>query len=382
MKNIAIHAAGIWLLIGLTACTRDIDLAHAYDNSSSSRPYEFDEEFDADGYTDFGTFFVGAKNVCAQNPDLPRYAFWPDGKITVTKNVGSGKYVIYWSADSSLRQITDSPWLENSLPSLTSDMQVFGKEFSPVSEFYDGGAWFIGVHELDDGRLAGFFHGESHWPGVNSAYKSIGVTYSSDNGLTWQRGERILAGTEGKPSDPAGKGESYGLGDGCVVWNEVQQAWICYYSGYCADPGNYMITMARSDDSVGVAGSWKKWDGSDFTIEGCNGDMQVGGENFKIANLDARAGGNPSVMWNSYLDKWVMVYHSWERRICLSMSSDGIVWDAPTVIGPTDDTSAMYPNLISEEGDLTGGQAVRLYYATDMNGAGQRSLAWRKIIFY
>lgn len=84
---------------------------------------------------------------------------------------------------------------------------------------YDGGAWFIGVHKLMDGRLAGFFHAESHWPGVSAAYKSIGVTYSSDNGLTWETGRRILSGTDPKPENPAGQGESYGLGDGCVVWN-------------------------------------------------------------------------------------------------------------------------------------------------------------------
>lgn len=42
----------------------------------------------------------------------------------------------------------------------------------------------------------------------------------------------------------------------------------------------------------------------------------------------------------------------------------------------------MYPNLISEEGDQIGGQAVRMYYAADMNDLGQRSLAWRKVVFY
>jgi len=142
-----------------------------------------------------------------------------------------------------------------------------------------------------------------------------------------------------------------------------------------------MITMACSEDPAGAAGTWKKWDGKAFTVEGCNGQTQLGGANIKIANLDTYAGGNPSVMWNHYIGKWVMVYHSWSRRICLSTSADGIAWEAPISLNLGEE-EAMYPNLISEEGDQTGGQAVRMYYAADMNDLGQRSLAWRKVVFY
>ncbi len=381
MKTYALYIAGAALMAALSACDNDLDLAHAYDNTSSSKPYEFDEDFDPDSYTDFGTFVVSDRTVCQLKPDIPRNGYWLDGKISVGKYDDSGLFTTYWSADNSLRQASESPWLEQNVNALTSGMAVFGKSFDPVNGFYEGGAWFIGVHKLADGRLAGFFHAESHWPGVNAAYKSIGVAYSSDNGLTWKKGERILSGTDPKPENPAGAGESYGLGDGCVVWNEKLGAWICYYSGYCNDPGNFMITMASSKDPAGAAGTWKKWDGEAFTIEGCNQQSQLGGENFKIANLDAYAGGNPSVMWNHYLDKWVMVYHAWSQRICLSVSEDGIAWSAPVSLDLGEE-KAMYPNLISEEGDLTGGQAVRMYYAADMNEFGQRSLAWRKVVFY
>ena len=76
-----------------------------------------------------------------------------------------------------------------------------------------------------------------------------------------------------------------------------------------------MITMACSEDPAGAAGTWKKWDGKAFTVEGCNGQTQLGGANIKIANLDTYAGGNPSVMWNHYIGKWVMVYHSWPTHL-------------------------------------------------------------------
>ena len=274
MKTHALYVAGAALMIALSSCDRDLDLAHAYNNGSSSKPYEFDADFNPDDYTDFGTFVVGDRNICWQDPHIPRYMLWLDGKISVGKYDDSGLFTTYWSADNSLQQVSASPWLEENVNALTSDMEVFGKCIEPVSGFYDGGAWFIGVHKLMDGRLAGFFHAESHWPGVSAAYKSIGVTYSSDNGLTWETGRRILSGTDPKPENPAGQGESYGLGDGCVVWNDAHKVWICYYSGYCDDPGNYMITMACSEDPAGAAGTWKKWDGKAFTVEGCNGRVK------------------------------------------------------------------------------------------------------------
>ena len=221
MKTHALYVAGAALMIALSSCDRDLDLAHAYNNGSSSKPYEFDADFNPDDYTDFGTFVVGDRNICWQDPHIPRYMLWLDGKISVGKYDDSGLFTTYWSADNSLRQVSASPWLDENVNALTSDMEVFGKCIEPVSGFYDGGAWFIGVHKLMDGRLAGFFHAESHWPGVSAAYKSIGVTYSSDNGLTWETGRRILSGTDPKPENPAGQGESYGVGDGCVVWNDA-----------------------------------------------------------------------------------------------------------------------------------------------------------------
>ena len=227
MKKFALYTAGAVLMLAAAACDRDLDLAHAYDNSSSSKPYDFDKDFNFDDYIDFGSFVVSDRVVCEQQPDIPRYSFWLDGKISVGKYDDSGRFTLYWSADNSLRQTSDSPWLEENVNALSAEMEVFGKDLEPVDGFYDGGAWFIGVHKLQDGRLAGFFHAESHWAGSNSAYKSIGVTYSRDNGLTWEKGSRILAGTDPKPENPAGQGVSYGLGDGCVVWNEALEHQRC-----------------------------------------------------------------------------------------------------------------------------------------------------------
>ena len=88
-----------------------------------------------------------------------------------------------------------------------------------------------------------------------------------------------------------------------------------------------MITMAESKDPEGKAGTWKKWDGSDFTVEGCNQETGLGGINTSIAGLRQYHGGNPSVMYNTWLGKWIMVYHCWQRYIVISYSDDGIVWE-------------------------------------------------------
>ena len=41
---------------------------------------------------------------------------------------------------------------------------------------------------------------------------------------------------------------------------------------------------------------------------------------------------------------------------------------------------AMYPNMISSEGDTSGGKSFRIYYAADMVN-GVRVLTYREFIF-
>ena len=88
---------------------------------------------------------------------------WLDGKISVGKYDDSGLFTTYWSADNSLRQVSASPWLDENVNDLNSDMEVYEKSIEPVSGIFNGGEWFIGVHKLMAGRLAGFFHGQRNY---------------------------------------------------------------------------------------------------------------------------------------------------------------------------------------------------------------------------
>ena len=380
IKTMAVWAACCMLVVPVS-CSRDLDLAGKYDNTESSKPYE--EEDISDDYTEYGDYFMTGRRDINVNQDIPRRSFWLDGKITAVKFSWASKFTLFWSADDSyMQEACETPWLENNINGLTAEMAVIGKNIQPTPGFSDGGQWFIGVHELPGEKLVGFFHSESHWPGSGGAFKSIGVAYSSDHGHTWTAGEPILMGTDPKPETGPSDNRSYGLGDGCVVWNEERESWICYYSGYCPDKSDFVITMAESKDEEGRPGTWRKWDGTDFTVEGCNGITHLGGINTSIAELSLYHGGNPSVMYNTWLNKWLMVWHSWQRTIVYSTSDDGISWEKPAVLlGNGDEPGgAMYPNLIGPEGDVKGGQNVRLYYASDMQGSG-RTLSVRRISF-
>ena len=374
-------------VMAMVSCSRDLDLAHRYDNTESSKPFIEDQTGDETPdddipLTEVGGVLISDRVDVTVPSNIPRAGYMLDGKITVGKFGGSDKFTTFWSADYSMMQ-TDcaTPWLEDNIAGLKKDMTVIGKGVTPVIDgFTDGGMWLIGVHELESGKLVGFFHAESHYKGVASQYKSIGVAYSNDGGKTWDKGTKIISGPDPKPAVGEGNGKSYGLGDGCVVWNEARKQWICYYSGFCPDPHDFVLTMAASSDPEGRPGTWKKWDGTDFTTEACNQSTGLGAINVKIAGLTFR-GGNPTVAWNTEIEKWVMVYHTWGRNIVMSFSEDGIEWEEPTtIIGYVQEPGgSMYPNIISAEGDLTCGKQFRVYYSADMDSAGKRDLVYRVI---
>ena len=368
----------------LLSCSRELDLEHKFDNSNSSRPKDeiIEEIEDTKDYLDKGILLMSPRTDLKIKDGVPRKDFLLDGKISVIKFKGQKNYTTFWSGNKSyMQEGCESPYLENNVNRLQENMAVIGKGITSTEGFSDGGQWMIGVHELPDGRLAGFFHSESHWKGCKGAYKSIGLAYSDNNGKTWTKGSKIISGSDPKPARPEdpNSGKSYGLGDGCSVWNEARQSWIVYYSGF--DGRNYRISMAESKDPAAKAGTWKKWDGSDFTVEACNQKTGLGGPNVAIKNLSSYAGGNPSVTWNTHLEKWIMFYHSWQKAIVMSTSADGITWDKPVLLVDLnlEPGGSMYPNIVGEHGDLTTGQSFRLYYAADMNNFGQRKTAMRKI---
>lgn len=373
MKNIlySILLGVIGLL--LYSCDKDLGLDTKYDNGDSSIVPDPNENYNPDKPGVWDQFTV-SDPIFVDQGSADMKGYWPDGKLSIIKDEASGKYICFWGECYSYRTEAETPYIEDQILELTAANKVFGKGINTIDGFTDGGAWFIGVHKLADGRLVGFFHAESHWTG-GIAYKSLGVSYSSDNGKTWTTGEKILNVNYPKPDNPTWSG----LGDGCVVYNPKLDKYICYYSAHIQDE-DFKICMAASAADDGASGSWKKWDGNDFTISGFDSSTGLGGVDHKIEGLSSIAGANPSVMWNEYLKRWVMVYSNWTKVIYMSTSEDGLNWEKPMKM-PDIEEPATYPNLISYKGDLEGSVIVRLYYGANQNDLGIRELAYREITY-
>lgn len=302
--------------------------------------------------------------------------YWPDGKLIPVKR--DNGWQLFWGESTDVLTVASTPFPEDHVSGLVQENTVWGKDFSRIDGFNDGGSWFIAVFPLDDsGKYVGFFHAESHWDESGTAHKSIGVVYSDDYGATWHDPQPIITDRKPKPSEP----DWTGLGDGCVIWDEANSRYICYYQGKVSSGAN-ALCMASSSDRTGASGTWKKWDGSDFTLPAYDSTTGLGGENIPVSGLSGVPGANPSVMWNDFLGQWVMVYASWTKRIYMSFSDDAVIWSAPELITGSADSPACYPNLIGDDGDLVGGETVQMYWSHNQNNmTGIRDMAYAKIRF-
>lgn len=312
---------------------------------------------------------VGEVSVLTIPSGMYFKGYWPDGKLCVVKK--DTDFIMFWGEANSVRTEASTAFPEDHINKVISSNVVFGKDKAgnKITGVNENGSWFIGVFPLDDsGNYVGFFHGESHWSSDGMAHKSICVAYSEDYGVTWKNAAPIITDTK-KPETPSWSG----LGDGCVIRDKVNGRWICYYQGKVSS-GSNALCMAVSYDANGASGTWKKWDGSDFTVNAYDSQTGNGGKNIAIKNLKKVPGCNPSVMWNSYLNMWIMTYASWGKQIYISQSSDAINWSTPVAILGTSGSPAWYPNMISEEGDAEGGKEVQLYFSHNQGADGKRNI--------
>lgn len=318
---------------------------------------------------------LGETKVAEQTSSTFMKGYWPDGKLIPVKK--GNQWQLFWGEATDALTVGDTPYPEDHISKLVNSSKIWGKEFVRIDGFNDGGSWFIGIFPLEKaGSYVGFFHAESHWDASGTAHKSIGVAYSDDYGATWRDPQPIITDKDPKPSTPAWTG----LGDGCVVWDSRNSRYICYYQGKVAGGAN-TLCMAASSDPAGAPGTWKKWDGNGFTIEACDGKTGLGGENIAIENLTSMSGANPSVMWNTYLEKWVMVYATWGKRVVITYSEDALHWSKPVKILGSIKSPAWYPNLIGADGDLTGGETVKIYWSHNQDDNGVRDLGYSRIKF-
>jgi hypothetical protein len=97
----------------------------------------------------------------------------------------------------------------------------------------------------------------------------------------------------------------------------------------------------------------------DFTQPG------IGGQHSYLPGAISQwpnTGANPSISWNTYLNKWLMVYHSWQGAVMVTASLDLINWETPrqVVAGSQSGGRAWYPQTIGDLGDRVTGQRMKL----------------------
>ena len=307
---------------------------------------------------------LSAAEDVANPVNYPHFAYYPDGHISVLPD--GNEYIMFWAEFESHRSVGSTQFVEDQ-NTLEPNTAVFGGRGN-FDTYDNGGSWLMSVFREQNDDFIGFFHAEDHWyPHTSNdiAWKSIGVTYSNDKGITWETGIQIITSATPKPEAPTWGG----TGDCCVVWDHINNRWLCYYQ-------EQTISMAISTDPKGAPGTWKKYYFGGFTEDG------LGGRQSPLPGLSSAPGGNPSVHWNTYLMKWVMVWHGWSpTNIYISVSSDGINWDTPQSIIVSDiGGRAWYPTIIGTT-DVETGQVAKIYYADIADDFSYRLFKSRTITF-
>jgi hypothetical protein len=293
-------------------------------------------------------FFLGSTRTLPDaQPNVPVYRFCPDGHISLVKD--GDQWQMYWAGSTTYRTLGPS------IDTMKDPVAVL--EPGPRGDFDNGGAWLFAVFRQSGEKLLGFYHAEDHeFSGDPSskfvAWKSIARCTSHDNGKTWRKHGQIITSARPKPATPTWGG----CGDCCVVWDDAHNRWTCFYQ-------EHFLHVAISTDSDGQAGTWKKYDHGEFSPPG------LGGASTPITSLSKFPGGNPSVVFNKFLNAWLIVWGTWDmssphpNSIWISTSRDLLDWTAPrVVVKATGNERNWYPTLFGET-EPSGGENLRLCYA-------------------
>jgi hypothetical protein len=287
---------------------------------------------------------LGNPEQVPNTPGVPIYPWFPDGHISVIPK--GDDLEMYWAGSSSYR--TTGPAINKMFLSPAHPV-ITGEEDKEA--FDNGGAWLMSVTPLSDTHYLGFYHAEDHEylqgkGAEGEAWKSIALCESHDSGQTWSKKGQIITSLRPKPDVPTWGGS----GDHCTVYDKVSSRWFCFYQ-------EHFICMAVSDDQNASPGTWKKWYNGAFSEPGLGGNVSP------IDALTSHPGGNPSVHYNTSLQQWIMVWHTWDGYLVYSVSPDLMHWKQPsTLVRGGSDEKVWYPTII-DRSDTVAGESAVLYYA-------------------
>ena len=319
------------------------------------------------------SFNLGSSHAIGNPTGLPIHKWTPDGQITSIKQASSGTWINFYPGSSSYRT-TGSNALPDSQQMLNPSEKILGGKHGGSSpQHNDGGEWLMSAFDVGngDGRLIGFGHAEDHYYGQGGpvgsppiAFKSFTVVCGENWGTRWGKSALVLSDGV-KPDTPQWRG----IGDGAVVWDFKNNRWLAMLMNKREDQnGSAALTAAVSYDKSAKPSSWKKWDGSSFNAHAVNNRA----EQLRDLNGNKLFGANPSLSWNTHIQRWVMVYHAWNGDLMITAANDLPHFENPKVLLRNDDgKGAWYPTMMSSNaGVITTQQWNSLYFRKWLESKG------------
>jgi hypothetical protein len=244
-----------------------------------------------------------------------------------------------------------------------------------------GGRWIESTHKADDGKLYMWYHNEPPLP--DRTAPRIGEMVSTDNGLSWQDLGIVLEAPAGSNNlESANKYFVGGNGDFFVIADHKKKYLYFFISTYNKDKAEQGVAVARMryEDRDAPVGKVFKWYRGAWREPGLGGHVTP---IFSVAidwhRNDADAFWGPSIHWNIYLRKWVMLLNrakdkDWTQEgIYVSFNADlanPAGWTEPVKILDAKELekSKWYPQVAGldtakRETDKLAGRTARLFVA-------------------
>jgi hypothetical protein len=296
---------------------------------------------------------------------IPDLRDCPDAHISVVEStLNPGTFIWFWPNVVSRRSFGFSPKIEDQSypeiikgiagksydPSLYCPYNNPKKEYKPWGRSrIDGGQWLTSVIKVEN-RWLGLLHSEDHYKDHfwdsncdSVAWKSIDLTVSYDEGITWQSPSQVLLSDEEgrlKKNINAKIDRTYWGGPGDAVLVQFDSQLRLYWADSTG------IHISATNDKFGSPGSW--W--------------------YMTRATGLLTGASPSVCWNSNHNLWVIVYHTWVTEkwtIRIAFSNNGNDWFEDRQLPDTDSRlggRAWMPTLIGSD-DRHCTDSIRLYYS-------------------
>lgn len=239
--------------------------------------------------------------------------------------------------------------------------------------------WIEAAISDTDGTVFAWYHHEPRdvCP-TGFTIPKIGALVSHDGGQSFEDLGIILESSEPAKCDSLNGFFAGGHGDFSVVLDPTRQFYYFNYTNYGGPRESQGVAMARMayEDRFDPVGKVYKFDGSDWTEPGVGGKvLPMFPAKVAWERPDADSFWGPSVHWNTYLERWVMLLNrsccasGWPQEGIYVSFSDDITnpnaWTQPEkILGAVAFPNAWYPQVLGLEPggtDKEAGEVARFY---------------------